>query len=485
MKKYSWIFIVPIVLIAGMLMLNPENPTVSSEAPQKEEKKEERNCLDCHRRRNINTNEGVIASNRFCNDCHLKEEAKREVDGREVSLKIPENIFKDDPHGYIACIHCHEDVSRSPHKTVTGVGCMDCHNMHSEGAAHAPHLRVRCEACHFQSKPVTLDKETDQVRLARFDADDNPIGLVDHKMFDSDDDKMCEKCHFSKNPVGAPSSALPPKSFLCLMCHNAQLKMGHWIYWLALLVCLGGIFGTVSLWFRGSVGKQRESLHKKVDESAEAIWQTDFSKRFFSLLKTFFYDIILQRRILKESVQRWSIHSLIYLAFLGRLILALFTMIVYNASPGSELAMALIDKNNWFVAFINDFLGLFILIGIAWAAYRRFVVKPPHVLSEEQDNVAIIIIGVLVVSGFLLEGTRIYTTGVPGEVAGYAFCGYILSKILPIFYSDGQTAYTLLWYLHALSWAVFIAWLPFGKLKHIILTPLNLLFWSSSEEKSE
>jgi hypothetical protein len=31
------------------------------------------------------------------------------------------------------------------------------------------------------------------------------------------------------------------------------------------------------------------------------------------------------------------------------------------------------------------------------------------------------------------------------------------------------------WYTHALLWALFIAYLPFGKLKHIFTTPLSLL----------
>lgn len=111
-------------------------------------------CLDCHRQPNIHTNEGVVTANAFCNGCHAKPECRRTVDGKAVSLQVPVSAAKENPHHYLACIQCHTDVARSPHKSQTGAQCRVCHSVHGEGTANAPHLRVDCQACHFKSKFV-------------------------------------------------------------------------------------------------------------------------------------------------------------------------------------------------------------------------------------------------------------------------------------------------------------------------------------------
>jgi nitrate reductase gamma subunit len=435
---------------------------------------EQRKCLDCHRERNINSNSGVFSSNAFCYECHALKTCQREVGGKAVLLQVTPTAFEKTRHEYVACIGCHVDVARSPHRS-EGVQCTNCHEVHGEGQAHTPHLRVQCEACHMSSKFVKLDPVTFRIDLAHVNEAGVPISLTDHKMGEVETEETCRKCHHAGNRVGAPSAVLPDKSVFCIMCHNSPLSMGPWMFWVALMIGSAGLVGTFSFWFRGSVGGERESTHRKVAISSEAVWETLFSRRFFSVIKTLFFDVLLQRRVLKESVSRWSIHSLIYLAFLGRLILSLFTHFLHSVTPQSLLSVALLDKNYWVTAFVNDVLGLFIILGVVWAAGQRFVVKPKHVLSEEQDNVALLIIGVLILTGFALEGARILVTGIPFRTAVYAFVGYAVSRLWSLFGWNWQDIYGYLWYAHAFVWAVFIAYLPFGKLRHIIMTPLTLI----------
>ena len=205
------------------------------------------------------------------------------------------------------------------------------------------------------------------------------------------------------------------------------------------------------------------------------MWGTIFSKEFFPLLKTFVLDIILQRRILKESVRRWSIHSLIYLSILTRFSLSVFTFFVYRIGPESAIAEALINKNNGFTAFVNDLLGLFILAGILWTIIQRLFVKPPHVLTEFRDGFAVGLIGVLVFLGFILEGARILMTQVPAEITIYSFMGHVTAGVLSVMSVNWSSAYVVLWYAHAIAGALLVAYLPYGKMKHIFNTPLTLL----------
>ncbi|MBI5603804.1 MAG: cytochrome c3 family protein [Deltaproteobacteria bacterium] len=435
----------------------------------------ERVCLDCHRLPNIATNEGILTSQALCYECHAQATVMRQTADRSVVLQVTPDSFKNNRHAYIACIDCHRDVARSPHKSLAGAKCQSCHPVHGEGAVGDPHLRVSCQACHHRSKFVFQDRSSDKVRLSALDAKKVPIALTDHALADTKDKTLCLKCHFSGNQVGAAAAVLPAKSVLCLVCHNAPLAVGHSMFWAAFLILLLGLFSTLFFWFQGSVAGEEKSLHRKIALSSEGIWKTLFSRKIGPILKTIFWDVFLQRRILQESVKRWSIHSLIFLSILLRFGISVFTWFAYRIGPDSALARALIDKNNGFVAFAYDFLGLLILLGLLLALTQRFVIRPAHSLSEGQDNLAIGILGVLILLGFFLEGVRILITRVPMETAVYAFIGYPLSILFSWLPWDWQTVYVYLWYAHAAVAAAFIACLPFGKMKHIIQTPLSLI----------
>lgn len=386
---------------------------------------QQRKCLDCHRERNTNTNEGVLSSNAFCNECHGQDACQRIVDGKPVSLKVPLNVFENTRHEYAACLQCHPDLARSRHQSSTGVQCLGCHEPHGERQAHDPHVGVRCEACHTDSKFVERDPVAGVVRLARVNNEGARVNLTEHRMTKDYTDQFCQRCHYSGNRVGAAATALPAKSALCIMCHNAPFSMGHWMFWAAFSIGILGFVGTATFWFRGAVGGEESSTHRKLAAGSETVWRTVFSRRIFSLAKTFFFDVLLQRRMLRESVRRWSIHSLIYFAFLGRLFLSLLIHFFHSVAPLSETGLALIDKNYYLTAFVYDLLGFFILLGVVWAAVLRFVSKPQHVLTEEQDSVSLIFIGLIVLSGFVLEGARISVTQVPAHVAAFAFVGWI------------------------------------------------------------
>jgi nitrate reductase gamma subunit len=91
----------------------------------------------------------------------------------------------------------------------------------------------------------------------------------------------------------------------------------------------------------------------------------------------------------------------------------------------------------------------------------------------------------LVVLGFLTTGARLLLTHAPSDVAVYSFIGFPVSKVLGLLPLDWRLAYPYLWYLHAILGAVFIAYLPFGKLKHIFNVPLTYLIEELTGVKKE
>ena len=482
MSKKGWICL---VFAAGIVILSAAAEGHALAVQDEAGGIEKPVCLDCHRQPNVNTNEGVQSSKAFCSDCHARPDCRRSNGKTEVSLQVTAEAFSNNPHRYVACIQCHTDVARSPHRSAVGGQCRDCHPVHGEGTAHAPHLRIDCQACHFKYAVVRLDETDNRVRLAHTNADLQPIGLVDHGLDDAGSVQSCQRCHQPQNTAGAPAAVLPAKSLLCVVCHPASLGVGHPIFWVALITFLGGIFLMLRFWFVGSVQGEEQSLHRKISLSSDTVWQTIFSKKILTVLRVIVLDIILQRRILKNSVQRWSLHSLIFLAILIRFALSLLTGLMFSIDPDGRLALVLIDKNNPFTAFTYDFLGLCIFLGVLWATIQRFVVKPAHVKTEIEDNITLGILGVLVILGFIAEAARILMTQLPAEVAVYAFVGYPLSEVLAFVPVDWRSVYPYLWYAHAIMGAVFVAYLPFGKLKHIFNVPLTHVLEEVSGIKKE
>ncbi len=448
-------------------------PSIAQQQPPGQQPSE---CLDCHRQRNLNANEGILSSQRFCYNCHQDPGSHGDFRASKVSFQVKPEYFLKSPHRFVACIQCHTSVAQSPHRSLSGVQCSGCHpRTAGSPGTHAGHQRVRCEACHTDSPFVKLDAANNEVKLSRTNAKQVPISLAEHKVADVTREDFCTKCHVPNNQVGAPAMVLPSKSFVCIACHYSPMSIGPPVFLLAIFVALMGIVGTVVFWFRAGVQGETTSVNRKIQLGSEAVWSKVFSREIFSVLKTVFFDILLQRRILANGVSRWLIHSLIFYSFFARFALSVLTLYLQKFSPEGDWTLILVNRDSSFVATFNDLTGVFILVGVIWAMVRRFITKPEYVSTQEQDTAALVIIGLVALSGFILEGMRFVVGQIPPQVTMSAFAGYLISRLFSIMNIGWESIYGYVWYTHALLWALFIAYLPFGKLKHIFTTPLSLL----------
>jgi nitrate reductase gamma subunit len=315
------------------------------------------------------------------------------------------------------------------------------------------------------------DPKTGRIVLKKV-KDGVPLKMTSHRLVDFKDHKACEKCHFKDNRLGAPIRILPAKSLICIGCHSATVSAKDFISIVSLLLFLIGILLTLSYWFQGTVGDPSFSTHEKISYVSEKVWQTIFSRRVLTVLKVFVVDILFLRRILKESLSRWSVHSLIYLPFFLRFFIGLILLILSKAFPMSPAVALLLDKNHPVMAFTFDFLGLCIIIGIIGATMRRLQSKPKKALATGQDFVVLSLIGAILLTGFIVEGMRILLTGIPASMALSSFLGYPLSSFLNLFPIRWEVTYPYGWYLHALLTGALIAYLPFSKMFHILVNPL-------------
>ncbi len=107
-------------------------------------------------------------------------------------------------------------------------------------------------------------------------------------------------------------------------------------------------------------------------------------------------------------------------------------------------------------------------------AWRRGSAADKDKLSglPRQDKLALALIAAVVVVGFLAEGLRIALTGSPTG-SGFAVIGWLLARVFSVL-GDLTLLYGYVWYLHAILWGCFLAYLPFSKMLHIIMGPVVL-----------
>ena len=194
-------------------------------------------------------------------------------------------------------------------------------------------------------------------------------------------------------------------------------------------------------------------------------------------------DVLLQRRLFRQSGTRWFIHSLIFFPFVFRFFWGLIALITSLLAPECPVTWSMLDKNHPVTAFLFDVTGIMIILGAALAFIRRFLKKSEKLPGlPGQDRLALSLIGGIVVIGFILEGMRIAMTGSPAG-ACYAFIGCAVSALFSG--STGLTqSYGYIWYIHAILTGIFIAYLPFSRMFHIIMGPLVLAMNAASQHEN-
>jgi heterodisulfide reductase subunit C/nitrate reductase gamma subunit len=307
--------------------------------------------------------------------------------------------------------------------------------------------------------------------------------------------------------------------------------MLHKLALLAALAVFGvGMIIKVSAWFRYSVGPQNADLRfsRRVAAAVKGIFFTIFSRKLLTLIRVVFVDAIFQWKVLKEDRLRWCMHMSIY----GGFAVLFFLHVLDNwlvVRFYSEYAATL----NPFL-FIRDAAGALVVIGVALAIYRRFFRKTNRPITSRMDVAAIVMVGVIIVSGFLLEATKITSYSafqrMAEEYAGQAdseelqplesywvenfglvspglkapfdaatlakgktaheincaqchssaqwgFGAYAVSILLrPVASAvDRVDVPFFLTWLHYLASLFFLAYLPFSKMFHIVTTPLSLM----------
>ncbi len=147
--------------------------------------------------------------------------------------------------------------------------------------------------------------------------------------------------------------------------------------------------------------------------------------------------------------------------------------------------------------FIVDAMGLLFVVGIGMAMYRRYWVRNERLWdrhTSSEDDIFIWTLFALGVGGFLLEGLRIYATGMPDhEIVSFVGWGLALLfqtiglpvvegtatdpnyTALGVLGFNAETFHWLAWWSHSLIAFFFIAWIPYAKPFHMLSSFANVV----------
>ncbi len=225
---------------------------------------------------------------------------------------------------------------------------------------------------------------------------------------------------------------------------------------IALALFAWGVWRHIALWRRGG---------------PEMRWDR-IGVRVARVLK----EVLLQSRILRQSYPG-VMHAAMFWGFL-----ALFTGTVL-ATIDWEFARLLFDarilKGGFYRAFelTLDLFGLFLLVGLGMAVWRRFVLRPTRIEPAPKFAYALAILFVIVSTGFVIEACRLAVTQPPW--AAWSPVGWSLARALLAAGAGEGTlrgTHLALWVFHALVVFTFIALIPHTYFSHLIATPLNIFF---------
>jgi len=301
---------------------------------------------------------------------------------------------------------------------------------------------------------------------------------------------------------------------------------------LSIIVCLVGLFIRFSIWFSQALPPAAQTISpmQRLTTGIQAVFSTLFSTKIFLALKSTLLDLFLQKRIFDKSTLRWTAHTLIFTGFI-----LLFFMHALGSVVSDSLFSDYQPTLNPFL-FLRNLFGIMVLVGIGLAIYRRISQKSQRLKSSTSDWAALIFISVIILSGMLLEGSKMSSiTTFQGMIDEYAdlddteinaleaywvlenglrspnivkpvdpalvaegmevnsdscmdchapnssaFASKTLSPLTVPFSSALGDAATVsfFWYLHILACLSFLAWIPFSKMFHILAAPVSLIIKS-------
>src|SRR6266542_4968615 len=183
-----------------------------------------------------------------------------------------------------------------------------------------------------------------------------------------------------------------------------------------------------------------------------------------------------QARILSQAYPG-VMHAIVFWGFLALFIGTVLATIDYDITL--PLLHVKLLKGTFYLLYelVLDMFGLFFVVGLGMACWRRFVTRPARVDPTPRFAYALLILFVINATGFVMEACRLAV--VKPAWAAWSPVGYVLGQaMLGVGLGEGalRGIHLSVWVFHAAIAFVFIALIPQSYFMHLVTTPLNIFF---------
>jgi len=211
----------------------------------------------------------------------------------------------------------------------------------------------------------------------------------------------------------------------------------------------------------------------KIYKQGQTLNRTDqLPMRVTTMIK----NVLLQSKVLNVRGPGLA-HALF---FWGFFILFLGTCLIVLQADFTDLFFGIKFLKGTFYLFFSlilDIAGLLAILMLIGLLVRRYIVRPAGLENTKDDIIMHGLLLAILITGFLIEGARMAATEMGTPLAAWSPVGLWVAKALS---GMGETAvrglHSNLWWLHLLMVIIFIAIIPFTKLRHIFTTSANYLF---------
>ena len=183
-------------------------------------------------------------------------------------------------------------------------------------------------------------------------------------------------------------------------------------------------------------------------------------------------DAFTQRRVVKQKGPGFM-HLAIFWGML--FCLAATTLVALQADFGLQVLYG--DFYLYFISLAVDLAGFVCIIGVIVALVRRLSHVNKNLDNEPADIVVLVLLLIILLTGFITEGLRIVGTNDPW--AYWSPIGYVFSLMFIQLDEQGLSlAHQIVWWAHMALAFAFLASFTYTKMVHALFIPGNAYFRS-------
>jgi len=191
--------------------------------------------------------------------------------------------------------------------------------------------------------------------------------------------------------------------------------------------------------------------------------------------------VLSNKTVLRRHSLGGGMHLLVMWGFIVLIIGTTIVAIEYDLFH-KILGMEHFMMQGWFYLgfeFVTDLFGALLLVGLVIAIVRRYVLNRPQLKRQRVDWILPVLLLVIVVTGFAVEGLRLAANGSElGYAQGWSPVGALFAGMTGGADANAlMNGHAVLWWLHVLLALGAIALLPFvPKAMHLLGAGVNIYF---------